>query len=80
MCESSAHQERQEDHRLRPQRRLPQLHRGDSAFDSLSVAVSDATQGQKRPLDCFYSLKMQKFSQILQGRVLFTYVTLCILV
>lgn len=32
MCESSAHQERQEDHSLRSQRRLPQLYRGDFAF------------------------------------------------
>lgn len=29
MCESPAHQKRQEDHSLRPQRRLPQLHRGE---------------------------------------------------
>lgn len=31
VCKSAAHQERQEDHRLRPQRRLPQLHRGKRA-------------------------------------------------
>lgn len=40
MCESSAYQERQEDHSLRSQRRLPQLHRGDALTGIVSSAVA----------------------------------------
>lgn len=53
VCESSAHQERQENHCLRPQRRLPQLHRGKllrCKYDWITASLKSLQQNKCQAL------------------------------